>query len=146
MWPFARKRKQPRPADTTVLDTGQMGALGEKLARKHLCEKGYKILARNYRCPAGEADVVALAQPHKEKPAAGPNGTIVFVEVKTRNSDLYTDPHAAVDQAKQRRLAAISRYYLASRKTDGYDVRFDIVSIVIPRDGAPRINHIEDAF
>jgi putative endonuclease len=120
-----------------------MGKLGEKLARKHLRGEGYKILAQNYRCPAGEADLVALA---REKSAPGSSGTIVFVEVKTRNSDLYTDPHAAVDQAKQRRLAAISRYYLAGRNTDNYDVRFDIVSIVIPRDGAPRINHIEDAF
>jgi putative endonuclease len=142
MWPFTRKRKQHCSADTVALDTGQMGALGEKLARKHLREKGYKILAQNYRCPAGEADLVVLA---REKPA-GMAGTIVFVEVKTRNSDLYTDPHAAVDQAKQRRLAAISRYYLASRKTDGYDVRFDIVSIVIPRGAELQINHIEDAF
>jgi putative endonuclease len=145
MWPFGRKRGEASPPCNAPLDTGQMGALGEKLARTHLREKGYKILAQNYRCPAGEADLVALAPPRKKESAASA-GTIVFVEVKTRNSDLYTDPHAAVDQAKRRRLAAISRYYLAGRKTDGYDVRFDVVSIVIPPDSQPRVNHIEDAF
>jgi putative endonuclease len=144
MWPFSRTRGHTSDSGTgEVLDTAQMGALGEKLACKHLREKGYKILARNYRCPVGEADLVALA---REKSAAGLAGTIVFVEVKTRNSDLYTDPQAAVDQAKQRRLAAISRYYLASRNADNYDVRFDIVSIVIPPGDEARINHIENAF
>ncbi|MCD6364249.1 MAG: YraN family protein, partial [Planctomycetes bacterium] len=72
--------------------------------------------------------------------------TIVFVEVKTRTSDRYTDPEYAVDAGKRRRLKKIARYYLARRESEGYNVRFDIVSAVIVEGQKPQLRHIEDAF
>lgn len=103
-----------------------------------------KILARNFLCPAGEADIIALDRSTRRELGAE---TIVVVEVKTRSSDLYVSPAGAVDSAKQKRLGKIANHYLTSRKAaDQYALRFDIVSIVI-RDGEkPIVEHILDAF
>lgn len=120
-----------------------LGSRGERLARGFLRRKGWKILGANYRCPAGEADLIALDTSTRRQFGAE---TIVFVEVKTRTSDHYTDPESAVDRRKQRRLHRIADYYLSRRDADGYNVRFDIVSIVIPDGDTPRITHISDAF
>ena len=120
-----------------------LGRLGESLACKLLKRRGMKILARNYRCPAGEVDVIALAR-RRRSPGAE---TLVFVEVKTRSSDRYTAPESAVDAAKRRRMSRVADYYRAARRAEDLPARFDIVSVVIPPDGAaPRIDHIADAF
>jgi putative endonuclease len=62
-----------------------LGQEGEDRAARHLAKQGYKILERNYRTPSGEIDLIALHQ-----------GTVVFVEVKTRTSDAYGAPELAV--------------------------------------------------
>ena len=98
-----------------------------------------KILAKNYRCPAGEADLLALDK-------SGAEETLVFVEVKTRSSDKYTVPESAVNSAKQQKLRGIAEYYLATHNTGPRGVRFDVVSIVIPPGGEPNIRHIPEAF
>ena len=132
MWPFGRRDPTP------------LGPRGEKLARRMLRRVGMKILAANYRCPAGEADLIALDRSTRRQFGAE---TLVFVEVKTRSSDRYTDPASAVDADKQRHLEKIADHYLATHDAADLNVRFDIVSIVIPPDGtAPRIRHIPDAF
>jgi putative endonuclease len=123
MWPFGRSKP--------------LGRHGEQLARQHLAQQGMKILARNYRCPSGEIDLIALD-------SAGP--TLVFAEVKTRRDDAYTDPEAAVDADKRRRIKKAAAYYLARHDCDGYNVRFDVVSVVIPPGSPPRVKHIPDAF
>jgi putative endonuclease len=129
MWPFGR----PKPS----------GPHGEHLARRYLLRSGFKILARNYRCPAGEIDLIALDR----RPAEGPAGpTIAFVEVKTRRDDAWTDPAAAVDTEKRRRIRKAAAYYLAQRDSLGYNVRFDIVSVVLPAGARPHVQHIPDAF
>lgn len=130
MWPFGR-------------EDDSLGTRGEKLARKFLRRRGMKILAVNYRCPAGEADLVALDP--KQKNRAGAE-TIAIVEVKTRSEDKHTDPEAAVDAAKRRRMKRIAECYLAAHRAEEHDVRFDIVAIVL-RDGRePEIKYIPDAF
>lgn len=152
MWPFSRKSRtgSSRPAAAgpggakakgcKLDDT--LGALGETTARRFLKSQGLSILARNYRCPAGEVDLIAL-----EKPAVrGGAETIVFVEVKTRTSDAFTDPEAAVDSAKCRRIRRVANYYLSTRPTQGYNLRFDILAIVLAEGKPPRIKHIVDAF
>jgi putative endonuclease len=102
-----------------------------------------KILARNYRCPEGEADLVALDCSSKRNCAGE---TIVFVEVKTRSDDAYTDPESAVDGEKRRRMRGVARYYLAGRQTAGLAVRFDIVSVVIRPGRKPEIRHLIDVM
>jgi len=134
VWPFRRARQGER-------DRG-LGPRGEELAVRWLRRRGYKILARNYRCPSGEADVIALDAAGRG--GAGP--TIVFVEVKTRSSDAYVDPASAIDQRKRRQLTRVARHYLTDHDAGDSAVRFDAFSIVIPPSGKPRIRHIPEAF
>ena len=131
MSPF--RRRQPPP----------LGPRGEKLALRFCKRRGLKLLARNYRCPVGEADLILLDVSTRRRNGAE---TIAFVEVKTRSSNRYTDPQAAVNAEKRRRLRKVAEYYLAERGAEGFNVRFDIVAIVA-RDGeTPEIDYIPDAF
>ena len=110
---------------------------GENLACKFLKKSKYKILARNYRCPAGEADIIALDTKLDQ---------LVFVEVKTRSSDYHIAPESAVDHKKQNRLRNIARYYPTQRETNDLTIRFDVISVIISALHKPTINHIVDAF
>ncbi|MFW6155082.1 MAG: YraN family protein [Planctomycetota bacterium] len=121
MWPFGRN-----------LSTGRRG---EKLAARALKRAGCAILARNYRCPAGEADLIALT-----------GETLVFAEVKTRSTDRYVDPAAAVNKAKRERYRKVARYYLHRTRRWDLDVRFDIVAVVIAPGAKPVVRHVPDAF
>ncbi len=113
----------------------QFGMGGEEKANKLLQDKGYCILDRNYRRRGGEVDIVC----EKE-------GIVVFVEVKSRRTDLFGEPFEAVDKRKRRHIARSAKRWLYERKLLGKcDVRFDVVSIV-QRDGKEEIAHIEDAF
>ncbi|MCJ7544326.1 MAG: YraN family protein [Phycisphaerae bacterium] len=129
MWPFGRSKP--------------LGRRGEQLARRHLVRSGLKILARNYRCPCGEIDVIALDR----RPAQGLQGpAIVFVEVKTRCDDAWTDPSSAIDSDKRRRLHKAAAYYLSRRDCTAYNVRFDVVSVVLRPGQPPQVEHIANAF
>ncbi|MBN1943026.1 MAG: YraN family protein [Phycisphaerae bacterium] len=139
MWPFRRKRGGQNTSPKKSLSTAARGARGEKLARKHLRRAGLKLLAVNYRCPAGEVDVIALDR--RTRP-----DTLVFVEVKTRRQDRYTSPAAAVNAEKQRRIHKAAEYFLHHKHAEDLLVRFDVVSIVLPDDGPARVEHISDAF
>lgn len=112
-----------------------MGRRGERLAEQTLRRSGARILARNYRCPAGEVDLIALRA-----------DTLIFAEVKTRSDDTYTDPQAAVNAKKRLRYRRIAEYYLSRTRRDDLAVRFDVIAIVFPPGGQPRVNHIVDAF
>ncbi len=139
VWPLGKSRKQ---ADRT--QTAGLGAKGEKLARQFLKTQGLKILAANYRCPSGEADLIALDPSTKAQAKAQ---TIVFVEVKTRTSDRYTSPEAAVDGSKRQSMKKVADYYLSRHDPEAtYNVRFDIIAIVSDEQGQSSIKHIADAF
>jgi putative endonuclease len=112
-----------------------LGARGERLAAKTLKAAGCRILARNYRCPAGEADLVALK-----------GDMLIFAEVKTRTSDFFTDPESAVDRRKQEKYRRVAQYYLSHIQRDDLSTRFDIVAIVIPPGEKPQVRHLADAF
>ena len=159
MWPFGRSRRDVdgsthagplgrilasrlfRRARLPGTDAASLGLLGEKLARAALGKAGLKVLAANYRCPPGEIDLIALRQ------VRGAEDLLVFVEVKTRASDYHTDPWAAVDAGKQRRLRRCGDYYVrAHPAAAGLERRFDVISIVAAPGQAPRVEHIQDAF
>lgn len=113
------------------------GAAGEVMAARFLRQKGYTILASNYRCRQGEIDIIA------EK-----DGYIVFAEVKTRRSDALYAPREAVTVAKQRRILQTASIYLATHGVT-LQPRFDVIE-VITTDNAPmtaeEINHIMGAY
>lgn len=110
------------------------GERGEERAEALLKKNGYRIIERNYRCPRGEIDIVARD-----------NGTIAFVEVKTRSSDAFGSPKYSVDQRKQKKLTEVAVHYIAERGVRETDLRFDVVSIVV-KDGSYTAELIKDAF
>jgi len=114
-----------------------LGRKGEEIALSHLVNLGYKIEAKNYRCPFGEIDIIAR---DKE--------VLTFVEVKTRSSEKFGSPKEAVDYRKQQRLNRIAHYYLAcSDKKGSSDMcRFDVVSVSQNPHAGWMIELIKDAF
>ncbi|MFO7675370.1 MAG: YraN family protein [bacterium] len=116
------------------MSRSEVGREGERLARAHLRRRGCRILDCNYRSRLGEVDIVCLSR-----------GTIVFVEVKTRTTDLFGTPAEAVGPRKQARLRALAQEYLSARGLAPVDVRFDVLAVML-HDGKPSIEHIEAAF
>lgn len=112
----------------------QFGKESESLAVRHLRKNGYKILEQNYRNKLGEIDIIA-----KEK------GTLVFVEVKARKSDLFGNPKWAVTPKKQRKISMVALYYLKATKQTRVKARFDVISISLTADNS-RIEIIKNAF
>ena len=109
------------------------GFAGEDMAAKLLQEKGYKILARNWRCGHLEVDIIAETDDY-----------LVIVEVKTRKSAVFGPPEVFVDQQKQRHLIRAAMYYAKFKKVTK-EIRFDIIS-VINNPEMQEVNHIENAF
>ncbi len=112
-----------------------LGATGEKAAEKFLRAAGFRILTRNYTCPAGELDLICLD-----------GSTIVFVEVKTRASDDLADPEANITPAKMRKLTQVARAWLTAHRHPDCSYRFDAVSVVLGPDKEPACRHIIEAF
>ena len=110
------------------------GHAAEDLAADHLEGLGYQVVARNYRCDAGEIDLVATK-----------SGTLVFCEVKARHDDRFGAPAEAVGRVKQARLKRLAAQWLAHHKPGAVDIRFDVVSVIV-RDGRFELTHIPDAF
>lgn len=115
-----------------------IGQQGEALAATYLQRKGYGIIAANWRCAAGEIDVIA---------ADGP--TLVFVEVRTRRSAVHGLAEESVTPAKQRRLAGLAQAYLQAledaRTPWNGPWRIDVVAIRIMPDQSARIHHLQHA-
>lgn len=115
----------------------EAGRWGEEQAARYLRAKGWKVLARRLRVGRrDELDLVARA-----------DRVLVFVEVKTRRSEEYGRPGAAVGAAKRRNLARAARQYLRRVSEKPEYFRFDVVEVIGRPDGpAPTIRHIEQAF
>jgi putative endonuclease len=111
-----------------------VGKAGEEAAVQYLCQLGYQILERNYRCRFGEIDLIARD-----------GRTLAFVEVKTRRSQKYGPAAAAVTVQKQRHLIKASQIYLIHRKKGDEFCRFDVVTVELNAH-EPRIALIKDAF
>ncbi|MCP3691657.1 MAG: YraN family protein [Planctomycetaceae bacterium] len=113
-----------------------LGRRGERVARRYLRRQGWRIIAARSQELLGELDLVAVDQ-----------GTIVFIEVKTRRSFRAGLPAEAVDVRKQLRLARLALVYLKRHRLLGYPVRFDVLGLTWPRDSRwPQIAHFRDAF
>jgi putative endonuclease len=113
----------------------RLGALGEAAAVEELTRRGYVIVARNYRCRGGEADIVA---------EDGPD--LVFVEVKTRSSFAYGLPQEAVGWTKQQHLGSAAAHYCSSHPVEDRPVRFDIVEVIILAGEVATVAVIQNAF
>lgn len=129
-----RVRKWMTRAHDAKTATLVLGASGERAAELHLKSRGMKIIARNYRCPAGELDLIVADR-----------GTIVFVEVKALASDEDADPVNKINPVKQRKLESVARYWLRTHGEPQAAYRFDAISVIM-RDGQPEVRQIEEAF
>jgi len=111
------------------------GELGERAARKHLRRNGLKFLTANFRSPNGEMDLI-----FRERDC------LVFVEVKTRSSEEWTRPAAAVDAERRRRLTRAALDYLRLLKNPLVKVRFDIVEVLLQDSRVREVRHLPNSF
>jgi putative endonuclease len=116
------------------VNPAEAGRQGELAAARYLEALGCRILSRSFRTRLGEIDLVVEEQ-----------GTVVFVEVKTRRRLAVDDGRGAVDWHKQRRLIRAAGLFLARRRLAERVCRFDVV-LVAPRPGGWDIRHLRDAF
>jgi putative endonuclease len=112
------------------------GRKGEEEAARYLAGQGYCLLERNFRCPHGEMDIIALD-----------GRTLVFVEVRSRATDNFGLPQESVGRQKQARLRRVARYYLAASGGHRGPVRFDVLAIKYGLNGRVEfLEHIKNAF
>jgi putative endonuclease len=112
------------------------GRSAEDLAVSLLEGRGYRIVARNWRRPEGEIDVVA-----------DDGGVCVFVEVRSRTGEEFGHPLESVDARKRARIVRAARLYLDAEPTKAAGFRFDVVGVTFHPDGSePEVLHVEDAF
>ncbi len=118
-------------ADRTLL-----GRWGEKHCQRFLKRKGLKKLTRNFSCKTGEIDLIMVDA----------DGTIVFVEVKTRADENFGPAESSVTSTKKTKLLRTAQYFLATNNIENRPFRFDIVTIVLNRTGRPKVRHYENVF
>ena len=109
------------------MNKNEKGRLGEELAAADLESKGYMILVKNFRCKAGEIDIVAKR-----------GNVMVFVEVKTRTGKGYGSPAEAVGDVKRCHMIKAAAFYMHKFNIRGMDMRFDVAEIYV--------NHLENAL
>ncbi len=104
----------------------KLGRRGEELAARALTSRGYEIVERNWRCPAGEVDVVARR-----------DEAWYFFEVRTRRGREFGTPEESVTEAKLERMIDVALAYLSEHDLNAYDVdwRVSLVAIEMDRDG-----------
>ncbi len=112
-----------------------LGRRGEDLAHRFLRAKGFIIVARNYRLASGdaEADLIAWDGP-----------TLVFIEVKSRETADFGPPERAIGEEKRAHLVRIAREYTRKTEIPWDRIRFDIVTVVFS--DPPQLHHFSDAL
>ncbi|MEL6140005.1 MAG: YraN family protein [Bacteroidota bacterium] len=118
---------QKTPAQAT-------GQLGEEYAVRYLKNLGWTVLERNWRRRKAEIDIIARS-----------GDILVFIEVKTRTSRLFGEPSSFVGPRQIELISAAASAYMESINHD-WEIRFDIISILIEETGDYQLEHIEDAF
>jgi putative endonuclease len=119
---------------TTNAPSGRLQALGrygESVAARLLTDQGMVVLDRNWRCKAGEIDLVLR------------DGEVLVVcEVKTRTSDICGTPHEAITTAKLDRLNRLGLLWAEAHGVRPLQTRIDLVAVHRPRRGASRVDHV----
>lgn len=110
----------------------ETGKQGELIAQQYLKNKGYQLLKTNWRYRYEEVDIICENQ-----------NTLVFVEVKTRSSNVHGDPTDAITPSKMRHLIAAAEQYITDRNIEK-EARFDVITVILS--SPVNIDHIEDAF
>jgi putative endonuclease len=111
------------------------GELGERAARRHLKRQGLKFLTANFRTERGEIDLIFRD-----------SDCLVFVEVKTRSSEEWVRPAAAVDAERRRRLTRAALDYLRLLRNPKVKLRFDIVEVLLEEGAVRQVRHLANSF
>ena len=112
------------------------GNRSERASVRFLKKLGYRILARNFTCPLGEIDIIALDKK-----------CIVFVEVRSTESTDVSQPALSVNAKKQERLTRLALYYLQKKRVLDHQARFDVLAVCWPSEQKePTITHFINAF
>jgi putative endonuclease len=111
------------------------GKLGERAAKKFLRRQGLKFLTANFRSARGEIDLIFRD-----------GDCLAFVEVKTRSSEEWTRPAAAVNAQRRRRLSQAALDYLRLLKNPPVKIRFDIVEVLLTNGKVHEIRHLPNTF
>ncbi len=111
------------------------GELGEHAARTFLRREGLKFLAANFRSERGEIDLIFRD-----------DDCLAFVEVKTRSSEEWTRPAAAVNAERRRRLSRAALDYLRLLKNPRVKIRFDIVEVLLAEGKVCEVRHLPNTF
>jgi putative endonuclease len=119
-----------------LTDKKRLGRWGEERCERFLKRKGFKTVTRNFLCKTGELDLVMVDT----------DGTLVFVEVKTRANEDFGPTESAITYTKKKRMVRAARYFLATHQIEDRPLRFDVVTIVLGEEARPQIRHYENAF
>jgi putative endonuclease len=119
----------PRPRASGA---GRSAATGRRPRARELVRRGMVVLDRNWRCDAGEIDLVLR------------DGRVLVVcEVKTRSSTAYGEPVATVTEQKAARLRVLAARWLEDHLVRPDEVRIDLVGVLLQRRGAPVLEHVQ---
>lgn len=114
----------------------EKGKLGENIASEFLKKKGIRIIERNYFTKYGEIDLIGIQ-----------NQTIIFIEVKLRNSDNYGLPWEGIDSKKINKIQKSAMLFLQKNNYDKFDCRFDVISLNYDSStDCYKINWLENQF
>jgi putative endonuclease len=108
-----------------------LGAYGERVAARYLVGQGMTLLDRNWRCDAGEIDLVLRD-----------GQVLVFCEVKTRSDTAYGHPLEAVGDVKTARLLLLAELWMEEHRVRPDEVRLDVVGVLRARAGAAEVEHV----
>ena len=111
------------------------GAAGERAALHAYRRRGYRLVARNWRCSIGELDLVLEG-----------GGRLVICEVKARRGRGFGEGWEAVDARKRRKLRSVAAAFLEATGSSGAAVRFDVASVRLDADDSAEVQVFEDAF
>lgn len=125
--------------------SSEVGQIGEELAARFLLKNGYRLVTANFKTPigrnnrdvqiTGEIDLIALD-----------GDVLCFVEVKTRSSEEFASPLAAVDLRKQRQIIRTARMYRKVFRLQAIKFRYDVVTVILPKNFRPKIELIKNYF
>lgn len=118
-----------------MAEKDDLGRAGEDRAARYLQEHGYAVLERNWRCRAGEIDLVVEG-----------DGAIVVVEVKTRRGEAFGHPFEAIDARKRARLWRLAVAWASAHRdrVQGRRLRIDAIGITGPDPATARLEHLVD--
>jgi putative endonuclease len=111
-----------------------LGRIGERVAARWLCRRGWRVLAHRFRNGHRDLDLVVER-----------DGTVAFVEVKTRRGTAFGDPIEAVSWRKRRELIRSAKVWSDRFGPAGAAYRFDVVGVIVVGVDA-RVRHVENAF